>query len=44
MVGRDAGGAGNSWLRSSPTDLIMILLPLLVAVCWVAMGVVIATM
>ncbi|TJZ57019.1 GNAT family N-acetyltransferase [Streptomyces piniterrae] len=44
IVGRDTGSAGNSWLRSSPTGLIMIVLPLLVAVCWVAMGVVIAAM
>ncbi len=43
IVGRQTGTAENGWLKSSPTGLIMVMLPLLVAVCWVAMaGVIIA--
>ncbi|MFI9237215.1 hypothetical protein [Streptomyces sp. NPDC053079] len=43
IVGRQTGTAENGRLKSSPTGLIMVMLPLLVAVCWVAMaGVIIA--
>ncbi|KAB1143504.1 GNAT family N-acetyltransferase [Streptomyces luteolifulvus] len=37
IVAREAGESGNGWLKSSPTGLIMVLLPILVALCWLAM-------
>ncbi|WP_030683797.1 GNAT family N-acetyltransferase [Streptomyces cellulosae] len=40
IVARNADRTGNEWLKQSPTGLIMVLLPVLVAVCWVAMAVV----
>jgi predicted GNAT superfamily acetyltransferase len=40
IVGREASVDGNRWLTQSPTGLIMILLPVLVALCWIAMLVV----
>ncbi|MFI7387152.1 GNAT family N-acetyltransferase [Streptomyces sp. NPDC049813] len=42
IVGREASVAGNSWLRQSPTGLIMMLLPALVSVCWTALLVMLA--
>jgi hypothetical protein len=43
IVARDAGESSNGWLKSSPTGLIMVLLPILVALCWLAMpGVLVA--
>ncbi|MBA4862697.1 GNAT family N-acetyltransferase [Streptomyces sp. PSKA54] len=43
IVGREVAEDGNDWLRRSPTGLIMMLLPVLVALCWAAMlGVLIA--
>lgn len=42
IVGREVTDPGNSWLRSSPTGLIMMLLPVLVAVCWVAIMILVA--
>lgn len=42
IVGRELTDPGNSWLRSSPTGLIMMLLPVLVAVCWVAIMILVA--
>ncbi|WP_251018964.1 hypothetical protein [Streptomyces sp. ISL-11] len=44
IVGRQRGTAGKGWLQSSPTGLIMVVLPLLVAVCWVALAGVITSM
>ncbi|MEU6095972.1 GNAT family N-acetyltransferase [Streptomyces sp. NPDC047079] len=37
IVGRGTDTEGNDWLHQSPTGLIMALLPVLVAVCWAAM-------
>lgn len=37
IVGRETGEPGNGWLQASPTGVIMVLLPLMVAVCWLAM-------
>ncbi|OAH16177.1 GNAT family N-acetyltransferase [Streptomyces jeddahensis] len=43
IVGREVAEDGHDWLRRSPTGLIMMLLPALVALCWAAMlGVLIA--
>jgi predicted GNAT superfamily acetyltransferase len=42
IVGRELTDPGNSWLRSSPTGLIMMMLPVLVAVCWVAILILVA--
>ena len=36
IVAREVGESGNGWLKSSPTGLIMVLLPILVALCWLA--------
>ncbi|MEU6845017.1 GNAT family N-acetyltransferase [Streptomyces sp. NPDC046716] len=40
IVAREAAADGNSWLQQSPTGMIMIALPSLVAVCWIVMLVV----
>ncbi|MGI5136828.1 GNAT family N-acetyltransferase [Streptomyces sp. CA-106110] len=37
IVGREAEAAGNEWLKQSPTGLVMVLLPALVAASWTAM-------
>ncbi|WP_432182641.1 GNAT family N-acetyltransferase [Streptomyces sp. NBC_00063] len=37
IVGRETQADGNAWLKQSPTGLIMMLLPVLVALCWAAM-------
>ncbi|MFD0513179.1 hypothetical protein ACFQ0Q_28110 [Streptomyces aureus] len=37
IVGRETQVDGNAWLKQSPTGLIMMLLPVLVALCWAAM-------
>lgn len=37
IVGREAAADGNKWLKQSPTGLIMMLLPALVAACWAVM-------
>ncbi|MFF2847331.1 GNAT family N-acetyltransferase [Streptomyces sp. NPDC058001] len=37
IVGRHAAEPGAAWLESSPTGLMMTLLPALVALCWLAM-------
>ncbi|MEV4982991.1 GNAT family N-acetyltransferase [Micromonospora sp. NPDC053811] len=36
IVSRELDEPGNSWLHRSPTGLVMVLLPLLVAACWIA--------
>ncbi|MGH4033678.1 GNAT family N-acetyltransferase [Actinomycetota bacterium Odt1-20B] len=41
IVAREAEVEGNRWLKQSPTGLIMVLLPALIAVCWAVMFVVI---
>ncbi|MDG4862321.1 GNAT family N-acetyltransferase [Streptomyces sp. T-3] len=42
IVGREVARDGNAWLEQSPTGLIMAALPVLVALCWAAMLVVLA--
>ncbi|MFB7268969.1 GNAT family N-acetyltransferase [Streptomyces sp. NPDC056244] len=43
IVARRVGESGSGWLKSSPTGLIMAVLPILVALCWLAMlGVLVA--
>jgi predicted GNAT superfamily acetyltransferase len=36
IVGRQANEPGAAWLQSSPTGLVMVLLPVLVSLCWLA--------
>ncbi|MEU9399132.1 GNAT family N-acetyltransferase [Streptomyces sp. NPDC048242] len=43
IVSRDIGEANNGWLRASPTGMLMVLLPSLVAVCWLVVIVVVST-
>ncbi|MFJ8824668.1 GNAT family N-acetyltransferase [Streptomyces sp. NPDC102467] len=42
IVGREVSVDGNNWLKQSPTGLIMMLLPVLVALCWAAMLIMLA--
>ncbi|MFE4049346.1 GNAT family N-acetyltransferase [Streptomyces sp. YIM B13518] len=42
-VGRQATEPGAAWLRSSPTGLVMVMLPALVSLCWLAMLAVLLT-
>ncbi|MFE4829215.1 GNAT family N-acetyltransferase [Streptomyces sp. NPDC056672] len=37
IVARETSVKGNEWLKSSPTGLIMMLLPILMALCWLVM-------
>lgn len=43
IVGRQLAEPGSAWLHSSPTGLVMVVLPAFVAVCWLAMLAVLLT-
>ncbi|UGY93997.1 GNAT family N-acetyltransferase [Streptomyces gobiensis] len=43
IVSRNIGDQGGKWLSASPTGIIMVLLPSLVAVCWLAVLAVVIT-